>query len=103
MFGPLGTFGSAGAAPRDCGMNPQTSPVLSSSHSHEPVRPFSGAPAETLVCAVATSPMYRSMPESRVLVKLKRLPSGENWNPVSFAPAGTAIGRSAPVATVRNV
>ena len=40
---------------------------------------------------------------SRVFVKVKRLPSGENEKPPSFAPAGTTTLRSAPVATVRKV
>ena len=43
------------------------------------------------------------MPVSRVLVKARRLPSGENENPPSLAPAGTTTLRSAPVATVRKV
>src|SRR5688572_23713476 len=43
------------------------------------------------------------MPVSRVLVKVKRLPSGENENPPSLAPPGTTTLRSAPVATVRKV
>jgi hypothetical protein len=104
MFGPVGTSGSAGGAPRLGGTKRQRSAVLSESHSHgAPQTAFSDAVLIAFAWPVAGSPIHSSMPVSRVWVNANRLPSGEKPIHASFGFCGSVTLISVPSASVFSV
>src|SRR3954451_22006873 len=89
-FGPAGTRGSAGAAPREAGTVVQTSVALSSQSHGSPAGELRRSPPLTSRdCPVIVSATHTSMPAAFVLVNASRLPSGENSTSPTLALAGT--------------
>ena len=98
-FGPVGTVGAAGAAPRAGGIAMQSNcPPVPTHVQPAPNTPFTASPPTACALPVALSPIHRSMPVSRVFVKAKRAPSAEKPIHVSCGESGTVTARVAPSA-----
>src|SRR5688572_32292967 len=95
MFGPAGTRGLAGAAPRPSGIRRQKNPVELSIHEHPPARPLMPPERTTRGAGPAASATRRRILSSVVWVIAILLPSGENDAPSD--PSCTSInGHSLP-------
>src|SRR6478672_13792553 len=104
MFGPAGTVGGTGAAPRPVAANEHRSEVPWLTHLHaagvcvDPSALFNCGGVMALAAPVAVSPTHNSMPVSRVFVKAKRALSGEKpIHPIAGADGSVTL-RSVPSA-----
>ena len=110
-FGPVGTSGSAGGAPRPSATKRHRSARLSSSHSHgaprlpygEPAAPLSDAVVTAFTRPVADSAIHSSMPAARVAVNASIRPLGEKATQLSVAPGGVATVVCTPVLRFSSV
>src|SRR5689334_13569761 len=98
MFGPAGTDGSAGGAPRPDGTSSHTSVTLSRSQSHgSPVVALMRSAPETIAFAdpLVASAIQSSIPVSLVCRNDRRDPSGENFKCDTRACGGMVTFTSA--------
>ncbi len=102
MFGPGGTNGSVGAAPRLVLVNAHSSEAPCATHLHaygdcvEPSALFSCAGVIAFAVPVAVSPTHNSMPVSLVCVNAKRVLSGEKPIQPIAGLGGSVTFRSVP-------
>src|ERR1043166_5877093 len=106
MFGPDGTVGSAGAAPRPGGTSLQTRVTLAFSQSHGSpvVALMRSLPATRAFAApVIPSATHSSIASSLTLRNASFEPSGENLTAVTLAFGGSVTIDSAPPAIFFSV